>query len=120
MNSTEQMKMNFLSKLLIAKMYNIEIDECMKCSKGNDGIPGCMPGECDLPIELKNDKYGKIKVLPSKLNNGKWQFSFDVHGDYDTYILLAFSKKWENIERVYIIPREDMERNMEENIEIMK
>ena len=113
MNNIEQMKMDFMGKLLIAKMYQIEISDCKKCPKGINGIPNCKPGECDLPIELKNDQYGKIKILVSKLKDGKWQFPFNRYEDYNTYFLLAFSENWENIEKVYAIPKEDMEDNMD-------
>lgn len=105
----DQTKMEFATKLLVAKMYNIKIPECEICKKGTDGIPNCKPGECDLPIELKNDKYGKIKISISNLSNGKWNFPFDRSGDYDTNILFAFSENWENIERVYAVPKKDME-----------
>ena len=113
MNHIDRMKMDFIGKLLIAKMYQIEISECRECSKGNDGVPNCKSGECDLPIELKNDQYGKIKVLVSELKDGKWQFPFNRYEDYNTYFLLGFNENWENIEKVYSIPKEDMEEHMD-------
>ena len=112
-NTEEQIKMDLMGKLLIAKMYQIEISECRECPEGNDGVPDCKPGECDLPIELKNDQYGKIKVLVSELKDGRWQFPFNRNEDYNTYFLLAFSENWENIEKVYAIPKGDMEDHMD-------
>lgn len=112
-----QLDMNYIGKIMVAKIEKISVPECKICSKGIDGVPNCKIGECDLPIELENEEYGKIGVLAAKLEKNKWDFPIDKDNFYDTYFFLAFGENWEEIERVYRIPREDVEKHLEETDE---
>jgi len=112
---TENKPDEFTLKILAAMAFKIKIPECEICEKSIYGIPvpGCI-GECDLPIELKNDQYGRIKVLGSNLKGDKWDFPFDkVEAEnYDTYVLFNFDKDFENLERAYAIPKKEMEKRL--------
>jgi len=112
---TENKPDEFTLKIFAATALKIKVPECQTCKKGIDGIPvpGCI-GECDLPIELKNDQYGRIKVLASNLKEDKWDFPYDKIDaeNYDTYVLFNFDKDFENIEHAYAIPKKEMEKRL--------
>ncbi len=90
--------MNHAAKLMVAKLENIQIEECKICKNGIDGIPNCKAGECDLPIELV-DKDGRIGVIVSNLENNAWNFPIDDR-TLDKYYFFGFDENYDNVWKI--------------------
>jgi|SRR3989304_267108 len=99
------------TKVMVAKLENISIPECLDCKKGINGIPDCHFGECDLPIQLMN-KNGKIGIIVSNLKIDKWDFQVK-DKTYDIYYLFGFDESWDNILHVWKIPKAEILNHLE-------
>jgi hypothetical protein len=95
--------MNRAAQIMVAKMENITISECVKCKNGINGIPNCRPEECDLPIELVNGNI-RICVVIANLIGDKWDF-YVKDKTFDMYYIFGFDKEWNKILHVWKIPK---------------
>lgn len=111
MDKKNSIVMNHATKVLVARLENIQVKECIDCENGIDGIPNCKAGECDLPIELVNNE-GRIGVIISNLENGKWDIAI-VDKTFDMYYIFGFDADWNEILRLWKMPKKDILEHLE-------
>lgn len=90
-----------IAKVRKIKNYNIEID--------NFGSP------FDLFLD---SEFKIIQVKSRTLKNGRWRLGYCGDADFDTLFFVCLDKDRKNIERIYVIPWEDVVKTT--NIEIVK
>lgn len=75
-------------------------------------IPACSIylGDLRLPFGLIHGYYGIVGVKVVKSNKGRWDFYSNGKICADTYFYLGLGEDYNNIEIVYIIPSEILER----------
>ena len=98
--------LNINSSVGLGRAGEILVIKTLSIEKEND----CNRISCHYKFDLIHEKYGKIDVKTSLLNdNGynNWQFSFDPEKNPNNYICIGLSSYRKNVKHVWIVPNED-------------
>ena len=93
----------------LGRLGEIIVVKTLKISNDFD----CNRENCNYPIDMYHEKYGKIDVKTALLSDTTniWLFLFDAKKIADTYICLGLSSNRSNVEHVWVIPNEGEIRN---------